>query len=246
MKEKILLVAGCSHAAGSEIDGESDSVYNRQHSFGNQLAAKMDRRAVNVASTGASNQAIARTVIEWINECYDPNKMELMVLVAWTESCRIDFPMERPTWHEQWNPASEYVSNSARDYIRVNMAYKGMDNEEKYKISTCQTFMAFAPVFFEILTANLILQIQYFLNSKGINYLMCNTMHLFSQSHHLNFYVDKIAQKKYLNLLNNEESFYWKYKNAGFLNSNAKYWHHGEEPHTLFAEELYKFYLKNI
>lgn len=243
MKEKILLIAGCSHAAGSEIDGQPDSIHNRQHSFGNQLAVKMGRKAINIASTGASNQAIARTIIEWLDECYDANTMDLFVLVSWTESCRIDFPMNRPTHHEHWNPASEYVSSSARDYIRINMAYKGADDEERYKIATCQTFMAFTPVFFEILTANLILQIQYFLNSKSIDYLMCNTMYLLSESHHFNFYIDKIDQNKYLNLLNNDESFYWKYRNAGFLNPNAKYWHHGEEPHALFAEELYNFYL---
>ena len=39
--EKIMLIAGCSHAAGSEIDGTEDSVYNRQHSFGALLAVKM-------------------------------------------------------------------------------------------------------------------------------------------------------------------------------------------------------------
>lgn len=37
MKEKIMLVTGCSHAGGSEIDGTEDSAYNREHSFGNVL-----------------------------------------------------------------------------------------------------------------------------------------------------------------------------------------------------------------
>jgi hypothetical protein len=38
IKEKILLIAGCSHTAGSEIDGSEDSKHNRKHSYGNQLA----------------------------------------------------------------------------------------------------------------------------------------------------------------------------------------------------------------
>ncbi len=34
-----LLVAGCSHAAGAEIDGKNlDSEFNRNNSFGNKLA----------------------------------------------------------------------------------------------------------------------------------------------------------------------------------------------------------------
>jgi hypothetical protein len=102
--------------------------------------------------------------------------------------------------------------------------------------------MAFSPEFFEILTANLILQTQYFLKSKSVDFIMCSTMHLFSNYPHLNFYTNQIDQSRYFNLLNNDESFYWKYRNAGYENANAKYWHHDEEPHRLYADELYKFY----
>ena len=42
-----------------------------------------------------------------------------------------------------------------------------------------------------------------------------------------------------------EESFYWKYKNLGYNNEKAKYWHHGEEAHSLYAEELYNFVKEN-
>ena len=35
MKEKIMLIAGGSDLAGSEIDGSDDSYYNRDNSFGN-------------------------------------------------------------------------------------------------------------------------------------------------------------------------------------------------------------------
>jgi hypothetical protein len=59
MKERVLLIAGCSHAAGSEIDGTEDSIYNRQHSFGNLLAEKLGRRPINIASSAANNQCIA-------------------------------------------------------------------------------------------------------------------------------------------------------------------------------------------
>ena len=43
-KEKILLIAGCSHAAGSEIDGKEDSKYNREHSYGALVAKKLKRK----------------------------------------------------------------------------------------------------------------------------------------------------------------------------------------------------------
>ena len=58
-KEKILLIAGCSHAAGSEIDGNEDSQYNRDHSFGALVAKKLKRKPVSIAQVGATNTGIA-------------------------------------------------------------------------------------------------------------------------------------------------------------------------------------------
>ena len=39
-KEKILLIAGCSHTAGSEIDGNEDSTYNRENSYGGLIVRR--------------------------------------------------------------------------------------------------------------------------------------------------------------------------------------------------------------
>ena len=38
---KIGIVAGCSHSAGSEIDGDQDSLYNREHAYGSLLVEKL-------------------------------------------------------------------------------------------------------------------------------------------------------------------------------------------------------------
>jgi hypothetical protein len=64
---------------------------------------------------------------------------------------------------------------------------------------------------------------------------------MFTRGKHLDFYLSNIDNKQYINFDNNDECFYWKYRNAGHTNPKAKYWHHGEEPHQLYAEELYKF-----
>jgi hypothetical protein len=39
----------------------------------------------------------------------------------------------------------------------------------------------------------------------------------------------------------NDQSFFIKYKNLGYTNLKAKYWHHDETPHAMFADELFKF-----
>ena len=45
-----------------------------------------------------------------------------------------------------------------------------------------------------------------------------------------------------MDLLDNDAAFFWHYRNAGYENPKAKYWHHNEEPHRLFAEKLFNFY----
>jgi hypothetical protein len=243
MKEKILLIVGCSNAAGSEIDGTIDSAYNRNHSFGNLLANKLGYRAINVASSGSANHTIARTTIEWINRYYNADTMDLSVLVAWTESSRLELPMDRETWYEQWDTAGDYVSNSARDFIRVNFGYKGGYPEEERVIARCQEFMSDNLCYLEIQAANVVLQIQYFLRSLNVPYLMCNTMNMFTNYKHLDSYLCHIDESCYLNLKDNDSCFYWKYRNAGYTNPKAKYWHHNETPHKLYSEDLYALYV---
>jgi hypothetical protein len=50
--------------------------------------------------------------------------------------------------------------------------------------------------------------------------------------------VSLIDETKYYNVFNNEASFYQRYRDLGYVNELAKYWHHGEEPHRLYAKEL--------
>ena len=243
MKEKVLLISGCSHASGCEIDGTSDSRYNRENSFGNVLAAKLGRRPINIALSGSSNQGIARTTLEWYSKCYDPNTVDLMVLIAWSESTRMEIPMYRPTHYEEWNQSSDFLSELSRNFFRVNFGYKGTHKEEQEMIERCHNFMIdpLNQVYLETISASMVLQMQYFFNLHSIPYVMCNTMHMFSKAEHLDFYLNQVDQSCYLNMREDTESFYWKYEGLGYKNKQATYWHHDEIPHRLFADELHRF-----
>ena len=70
---------------------------------------------------------------------------------------------------------------------------------------------------------------------------MCNTMHMFTKNSYTEFFLDLIDKNHYIDFDNNDEAFYWKYKNEGYTNPKATYWHHDEVPHDLFANELYNF-----
>ena len=82
MKNRILLISGCSHTGGSEIDGSQDSEYNRKNSYGGVLAGMLDRKPVNVAMVAMSNRAIARSVLDWFSTEYDADTMDVMVLIC--------------------------------------------------------------------------------------------------------------------------------------------------------------------
>lgn len=240
--EHILLIAGCSHAAGSEINGSEDSVYNRTHSFGNQLANLMGYRAVNIAQNGSANGSIARSIIQWFKENYDPDKMKVFVCVAWTESVRLEVPCERTMWYEGSSKATDWFDKTSRNFYRVNMGWEGFGAKEKEVFGYFQKFIAQNNTFIEIISANLVLQLQYFLNMHDIDYVMCNCMHMFTlPDSHLQIYCDLIDKSKYMDWNKNDESFFWKYRNAGYVNPKAKYWHHDEVPHKLYAERLFKF-----
>jgi hypothetical protein len=241
--KKVMLIAGCSHAAGSEIDGSEDSKFNRSKSFGNQLAVALGYEPINIAICGSTNSTIVRSILEWFNK-NDTENTEVFVLVSWTESSRMEVPSKRNYDYITGNPAVSWFSKTSDDYHRINQGWAGSNSEEKRFIKPYHSFIANNLEYLEILSVNYVLQLQYFLESKSINYVMCNTMHMFGDSKHLDFYLGLINKTKYLNLKDNNESFYWKYKNLGYTNPKAKYWHHSEQPHKLFAIELYKFIKK--
>lgn len=245
MKQKIMLISGCSHTAGSEIDGHEDSKYNRLHSYGGILAEKMGYAPINIAEPGATNSTIARAILQWFSSEYKQEEMEVFAVVGWTETTRMEVPTERISWYDKHCTHWDWYPDTSRYYWRINMGWEGGDPEEKELIPRYHRFMAENERYLEIVTLNAILQIQYFLKSKNINYVMCNTMHLATNNTHTKFYIDCVDRTKYMDFMDNDKSFYWYYKNLGFENPKAKYWHHGSIPHKLHADELYQFIERN-
>jgi hypothetical protein len=241
---KLGLVAGCSHSAGAEINGDEDSEYNRDQSFGSLLCKKLGYEPVNIALGGATNSGIARSILRWVSENYNPNEMELFVCIGWTESSRLEVPaLNRPSNFLLNNPNVQWYDTSANNYYRINFSWKGDTDYQKSIIPKYHEFMADNPIMLETWSLNDILLVQSYLKSLNIKYVMCSTMFLYEEvTHYIEPLLQLIDTKHYYQLTaNHNQSFYWKYKNLGYINSNARYYHHSEEPHRLYAEELYKF-----
>ena len=242
-KDKILLIAGCSHTSGSEIDGSEDSKYNRKHSFGGVLATQLNRRSINIAQVAMSNSGIARSVMNWFKRQYNHISMDVAVLIAWTESTRMENIRIQPAYYQSSAMSCDWFDNTSNDYYRINMGFFGGPGEDKEMFKFFHEYMARFPELAEITNANYVIQVQNYLKLLNVPYLMCNAMHMFSNPpcRHLKQYLDFIDTDRYYKMMDNSNSFYTKYKNLGYTNEKAKYWHHGEEPHRAYADELYKF-----
>lgn len=244
MADKILLIAGGSDPAGSEMDGTEDSLFNRQNSFGNLLAKKIGYTAVNIAIAGSANTGIARSVIEWFDTEYKKDT-NVFVLIGFADSIRMEAPWHRPTWHNKNNPFADWFSNTSVDYMRITPALKKYNDDEDL-IDEYQRFMAFGESYLQIYCANLVLQLQYFFNSKRVPYLLLNTLYMFDRNiPQLKWYLNQIDHKRYINFDNNDEAFFTRYANQGYKNELAKYLHHGVEPHKLYADYLYQYITTN-
>lgn len=246
-KQKIMLIAGCSHAAGSEIDGSPDSLYNRNHCFGNLLATELGYVPINLSIAGNSNSGIARSVLKWFEANYNSRKMTVSALVSWTDSTRLEIPVDRIVDL----PDCDYINwldVTAQDFYRVPLGWHGDEKTpgEVQMTKTLQRFIVDNEMFLEILSLNYALQLQYFFNANNIKFMMCNSMPIYRRHEkHLGFYMSMIDSTKYYGLHNPESAFYNKYKELGYKNSKATYWHHDEVPHDLFYQELLYFAKEN-
>lgn len=239
-----MLIAGCSHTAGSEIDGSLDSFYNRSKSYGNVLAKKLGYEPINIAIGGFTNAAISRSVMSWFEKNY--KNQEVFVLIGWTESARIEAPYPDPCWYHEANPYCDWFDNSCINFLQINAGYKGYQERERSTQESYQRFIVENEKYMEIVSINLVLQIQYFLKYHKANYLMCNSSHMFNlPCKHLRSYIKNMDTKRYIKYHDNNQSFWFKYQELGYKNSKAMWNHHGEEPHALYAEELYNYIIEN-
>ena len=239
-----MLIAGCSHAAGSEIDGTLSSPDNRKASFGNQLARLIDHEPINIARNGSSNSAIHRSVLNWftLNQNLVQNKNNnLFVLVNWAESCRMEAPVPHAVGIDQ-DTCADWADPSFVDSVQVNVMTDPhhVAPQEKEQFLTTQRFLVYSEIYTEMLTAKDALSLQYFFKAEGIRYLMTNSGVAFSNHNmrHLKPYLSKIDAKKYYMYRNNDYGFYEKYKKQGCINPLANYGHHGADAHYSRATDL--------
>jgi hypothetical protein len=239
-----MVIAGCSHSSGSEIDGTLDSKYNREHSFGNLFAQKMGYIPINIATPGATNQLVARHILRWFAENKDivNNKTNnVALLVNWTESIRVEAPFEFPA--DTSFPSADWQVDQEQ-FIQINPGYTGYSAREKEKQERYHRFIAHEVPFCEILSLQMILMIQYFCQANNYRYFMSSAGYVFTEENlpWTRHYMRLVNDKHYYNFRTKEDAFYEKFKLRGHVNHKAKYGHHDEAAHKAHADDLYNYF----
>ena len=169
------------------------------------------------------------------------------VLVAFTELTRLDVPSPYKVWYGEMNPAVNWYNGHMDEFLQVNSGWEGANPEERAIIKYWHDYQVRHEKMMWLQTINLQWGLQSYLKLENIPYTFCNTMYMYPNRQHegFNHYCGQdwahIDESNYLYARNNSKCFYWYYKNLGYENPLAKYWHHAEEPHALYADVLYDF-----
>ena len=221
-----------------------DSEHNRAHSFGGLLAKHTNRNPINLAAGGISNSYILRNVLVWFADNYNPDTQDVFCLVGWTDSSRWELPLLQGQDILGNNPHIDCFNDIHNDYLSIQLGWTHSNRPEFPELDqvgmqkTYHNLIAEFPEQMEILSFNYALQLQSFLKSLNVNYVMVDTLHNFDNERlWIEPLSDLIDYDRYPNAGKPSESFYLKYREK-YPNISSEYVHLGAEAHQEFFTEI--------
>lgn len=241
--ERILVINGCSHSAGSEIPGEGigDGRECRDKSFGALLAKSLDRKPIHLALPGGSNEWILRSSIAWVGDNLEKirnKEIDVVFLVHWTGAERWEYRFpEKPFL----TPFIDYEHDTAYRNFSVG-SINNMDGFAKDIFKTFTRMFAEGKEYWSDNKLKNIISLQSFLQVMQIPFWFGNSFDAFI---HTKTYLsmNKLVNRKYYPYFGErEKSYYWLCKNIGFENQDKqnKLWHLGADAHEYYAKFLKK------
>ena len=229
--KKILLVNGCSHTAGSEIDtlGVAPHGYSPEKAFGAHLANAMGcDDYVNIAMPGGSNERITRTTIDWIGKYHKPAD-QLFVVIMWTGRDRFELyddrnriwlslcpGVERSRWFADFTYA-------VQQYFKFHMLVRTSD---------VQTYSR--------LWAEVIMM-QSYLKINHINYMFCNAYQGLPETLDYAGFRSQVDLAAYYQPFEDSTGFVQILTQQGFKTRAGDNVHFGEDGHRYWAGVLHAF-----
>tara|TARA_B100000497_G_C7676859_1_gene408966 strand:+ start:316 stop:1050 length:735 start_codon:yes stop_codon:yes gene_type:complete len=233
-----VLINGCSHSAGSEIEasGIGDGNYNRDNSFGASLAKRMGATYTNIAYPGASNDYIARTTQYWILDNKELAKNTLF-LIHWTGTDRTEYFYDNGyTGQFDFIP---YAPDKQVAHLHPQHYPDWAPSEWKTNLQQLSNHLFINHTQWDINRYNNIILTQEFLKSNNCRYIFRNAFQCCSPDKRYQYYIDKIDKDNFLHFDNAEQSFYEHCLDKGFDTKGQKYWHHKLEAHNYWANLLF-------
>lgn len=245
--ERVLVINGCSHSAGSEISGQgiSDGKECRDNSFGALLARKLDRQPIHLALPAGSNDRIVRTTLAWIGDNIDAiqsKKIDPIFLIHWTGVQRSEFRVNTEPFHA---PFVDHHNNDDR-YRPMAVGVQSTSFGISKKITEWYNHLfVYDEIYWTDNKLKNILALQGILKSIGLQYWFGDAFDAFaSNKKSLNFEaVGKLVDRRYFPYFDNLEMTYYLYcKNQGFNNIDPsnQIWHLDANAHIFYSEFLFK------
>jgi len=232
-----VLINGCSHSAGSELEGSGigEGNYNRDNCFGAQFAKSLGCTYTNIAYPGGSNDYIARSTMYWILDNKELAKNTLF-LIHWTGTDRTEY-----FYDEGETSSYDFITHTAdKKVAHLHPQHYPDWAPAKWKknLDVLSTNLFINQVHWDINRYNNIISTQELLKSNGYKYIFRNGFQCCENKPRYQYYIDKIDKENFLHFDNLQESFYEHCVEGGFDISGQEYWHHKLAAHTYWSNRL--------
>ena len=239
-KFKHIFINGCSHTAGSEIEGSAlgDTEYNREHCFGAQLARRLGVDYTNNALPGGSNDYIFRTTNFWIQDNIELAKQSLF-LINWTGAARAEYfhnGVDDNNWFWMQIP---FVPDENVGHLHPNY-FSYVDKQDSANAKAVSRHLFMSETHWEINRYMNILNLQSMLKVHDIPYIFKNSLEFCSKNTRFQYYSSRIDTRNYKGYNDQSESFFEHCLDAGFSIKGQALHHHKIEAHTYWADKLFR------
>lgn len=240
-KEKVLLVAGCSHSCGSEIEGADidESDFNISHSFGGILSNELNLEHVNIASPNASNRSIVSNVIHHVHLLLkNYHSKNIFVLVGWSGLSRHEVIYKEKLY--RWSFSSDQ-----------NKWWKNKPKEIQNYHKLWQMFVN-SDALYNNHILNYIL-LKNFLDNHKINYFFFNAVEelKYADKDHLHVHDNQNIDQIGYDMIKNDERYYFPFEESKTYFQTLKkdfdpfedgrWYHFKEDGHRVWAEIIKPF-----
>lgn len=239
-----ILVNGCSHSAGSEIghavpaELESSKMrsheFNKNNSFGNQLAKKLNVNCINLAQPGGSNEYIADSTMLWC--LANPSAVKnTFFLIHWTTAERIDFFVDSCNGLK----TQDWVFDTHFGHVHPAHFWPHFEKNDAHNIKKLSKYLFINQTHWEINRLLCIIRTQALLKSLGAQFKFYNAFDTLANGKRYKKYHKLIDKAIFHEPFNEDQTFYYWALNRGHDIKGQQYWHHKLPAHTAYANKLF-------